>query len=131
MQCDLELQWRSGTKSQLADALSRSLGNRTRGETVDNSFTGDSTTKGTYQGPQGPVLNGIPLGQLCIEGIHNNNALPLTVLAAVTFTPDLTPVDTNPVGHRSRAHSLDPALILPKAVVIGCGGGGELHSGTA
>ena len=76
--------------------------------------------------PQGPVVNGIPLGQLGIEGINNNDALPLTVLTAVTFTPDLTPVHTNPVGRRSRAHSLDSALILLKAVIIGWGEGGPI-----
>ena len=69
------------------------------------------------------MLDGIPLCQLGIEAISNNYALPLTVLIAITFIPDLTPVDTNPVGHRSRAYSLDPPPTLPKAVVIGCGGG--------
>ena len=58
----------------------------------------------TYRSPQGRVLDDVPLGQLGIEGINNDNALPLTVLAAVTFTPDLTPADTNPVGHRFRTH---------------------------
>ena len=76
-----------------------------------------------YQGPQGPVLDGVPLGQLGIEGINNNNTLPLTLLAAVTFTPDLPPADTNPAGYRPRAHSLDSVPMLPKAVAIGCGGG--------
>ena len=69
------------------------------------------------------MLDGIPLCQLGIEGISNNYALFLTVLTAIAFIPDLTPVDTNPVGHRPRAHSLDPPPTLPKAVVIGCGGG--------
>ena len=69
------------------------------------------------------MLDGVPLGQVSIEGISNNDALPLMVLAAVTFTPDLPPSDTDPAGHRPRAHSLDSAPILPKAVVIGCGGG--------
>ena len=75
----------------------------------------------TYRGQQDPVLDGVPLGQLGIEGINNNDALSLTVLAAVTFTPDLPPTDTNPAGHRPRAHSLDFAPMLPKAVVIGSG----------
>ena len=66
------------------------------------------------------MLDSIPLSQLDIENI-NNNALPLMVLVAVTFLPDFSPADTNPVGHRSRAHSLDSAPILPKTVVIGCG----------
>ena len=63
------------------------------------------------------------MGQLGIEDTNNNNALPLTVLTVVTFTPDLTPVDTNLVGHRPCAHSLGPTPILPKYVVIRCGGG--------
>ena len=115
MQYDMELQWRPGSKDQFADALSLSHARQTRGATVDDSFPGDSTTKRTCRGPQGSVLDGVPLGQLGMEGINNSIALPLTVLAAVTFRPDLPPVDT---------HSLNSASMLPKAVVIGCGGGG-------
>ena len=120
MQHDMGLLGRPGTRHQFVDALSRSHDNKTQGATVDDSFPGNNTTKSTYRGPQGLVLDGVPLGQLGIEDI-NNSALPLTVLAAVTFTPDLPLVDTNPAGHRSRAHSLDSAPILPKTVVIGCG----------
>ena len=94
MHYDLKLQWRPGTKHQIADVLSRSHGNRTGGATIDDSSPGGSTTKRTYRGPQGPVFDGIPLGQLGIKYIINNNALPLTVLAAVTFTPGLKSVDT-------------------------------------
>ena len=119
----MELHWRPGTRHQFADALSRSHGNKTQGATVDDSFPDDNTTKRTYRGPQGPVFYGIPLGQLGIQGINSNNALFLTVFAAVTFTSNLPPADTNPVRHRSRAHSLDSAPVMPKAVVIGCGGG--------
>ena len=117
----MELQWRPRTRHPSSDTLSRSHGNKTRGATVDGSFPVDDTTKRIYRGLQSPVLDGVPLGELGIEGINNNSALPLTILAAVTFTPDLPPVDTNPVGYRSRANSLDSASILPKAVVIGCG----------
>ena len=74
------------------------------------------------------MLDGVSLGQMGIEGISNNNALPLTVLAAVTFTPDLPPVDTNPAGHRTHAHSLDSAPMPPKTVVIGCGGGNSIRA---
>ena len=123
MQYDMDLQWRPGTKHQFADALSRSHG-LNRGATVDDSFPGDNTTKRTYRGPQGPVLDGVHLGQMGIEGINDNNALSLTVLTAITFTPDLPPIDTNTTGHRTRAQSLDSAPMLPKAAVIGCGGGG-------
>ena len=111
MHYDLKLQWRPGTKHQIADVLSRSHGNRTRGATVDDSSPGGSTTKRTYRGPQGPVFDDIPLGQLGYKYIINNNALPLTVLAAVTFTPGLKSVGS--------AYSLHPTPMLPKAVVIG------------
>ena len=53
-------------------------GHKTRGATVDDSFPSDNTTKGTYRGPLGPVLDGVHLGRLGIEGINNNDALPLT-----------------------------------------------------
>ena len=120
MQFDMDLQRQPRIKHQFTDALSRSHDD---GATVDDSFPGDNTTKMTYRGPQGPVLDGISLGQLGIEGINNNNALPLTVLAAVTFIPDLPPVDINPVRHKSRAHSLDFAPILPKALISDARGG--------
>ena len=58
------------------------------------------------------MLDGVPLGQLCIEGINNNDALSLTIFAAVTFTPDLPRTDTNPTGHRPRTCSLDSAPML-------------------
>ena len=67
--------------------------------------------KGTNQ--NGTVLHGVPLGRLGIEGINNNDALPLTVLAAVTFTPGLPPIDTNLAGYRPCAYSLDSASMLP------------------
>ena len=127
MQYDTDLQWRPGTKHQFANAFSRFHG-LNRGVTVYDSFPGDSTTKRTYRDPQGPVLDGVPLGKTDIEGINNNNALPLTVLAAVTFTPDLPPVGTNPVEHRTRTHSLDFAPMLSKAAVIGCRGGGSIRA---
>ena len=127
IQYGMELKLRPGTKHQFADASSRSHGHKTRGATVNDSFQGDSTTKMTYQGPQGPVLDGVPLGQLGIEGINNNNTLPLTVHAAVTFTPNLPPADTNPAGYRPRSHSLDSVPMLPKAVAIGCGGGSSIR----
>ena len=129
IQYDTELQWRPGTKHQFADGSYRSYGNIAQTATVDDSFPGDNTTKRTCRGPQDPVLDGIPLDQLGIENTNNNNGLPLTVLTPVTFTPDLPPINTNPVGHRSRAHSLDSApMILSKAVVIGCGGGGCIRA---
>ena len=75
MEHDMELQWRPGTKDQSADALSRSHGHKTRGATVDDSCSGDSTTKKNCRGPQGIVLYGVRLGQLGIESINNNDAL--------------------------------------------------------
>ena len=119
IQYDMELQWRPRTKHHFADSLSRCYGHKTRGATVDDSFPSESTMKRTYRGPQDPVLDGVLLGQLGIEGINNNNALPLTVLGVVTFTLDLPPVDINPVGHRPRAYSLDSAPMLPNVVIIG------------
>ena len=74
------------------------------------------------------MLDGVSLGQQGIEAINNNDALSLTVLAAVTFTLDLPPTDTNPAGHRPRVHSLDCAPMPPKAVVVGCGEGGSIRA---
>ena len=104
MQYDMELQRRLGTKHIFDQESSRSHGNRTPGATVDDSFPGNNTTKEIYRGPQGPVLDGTPLGQLDIEGINNNYALPFT-LAEVASRPSLTPDDTSLDGYRSHAYS--------------------------
>ena len=125
IQYDMELQWRPGSKHQRVIAIPWP---KTRGATVDDVFPGDITTKKTYRGLQDPVLGGAPLGQLDIEGFNNNNALPLTVIAAVTFTPDLPTVDTIPIRHRPSAHPLDSAPMLPKAAAIGCGEGSSIRA---
>ena len=59
-----------------------------------------------------------------MECINNNNARPLTVFTAFTFTPDLTPATpTESDTDKSRAYSLNPAPILPNVIVIVCGAG--------
>ena len=70
------------------------------------------------------MFDGVPLGQLGIEGINTNDALSLAVLAAVTFTPDLPPTDTNPepVPTRWIPHRCS------QAVVIGCKGGSSIRA---
>ena len=70
MQYDMELQWRPGTQHQLADALSRSQMSNLRGATVDDSFPG--TARYRYRGPLGPVLDGVHLNRLAMEGISKN-----------------------------------------------------------
>ena len=72
MQYDMEPQWRPGTKHQFAIALSRSHGHTSRGATVDDSFPADSTTKRTYRGPQGPVLDGVALECTRAKGMATN-----------------------------------------------------------
>ena len=76
------------------------------------------------------MLDGVPLGQLGVEGINNNDALSLTVLAAVTFTSELPNTDTNPAGHRPCAYSLDSASMLPSCShrMRGGGGGGSIRA---
>ena len=84
----MELQWRPGSQHRLADALSRSHGSIPPCATVGDSFPGDILIKGTYRGPQRPVLNGVLLSELGVDTVNNDLVLPLTVLAALAFTPD-------------------------------------------
>ena len=65
---DMELQWwRPGTRHQLQDALFRPSCSASPGEDTDQAFPGDTSTRHTYRGPEGPLLIGrcTPHGAWC------------------------------------------------------------------
>ena len=74
------------------------------------------------------MLGGVPLGQLGIEGSNNNDALSLTVLAAVSFTPDLPPANTKPAGHRPVPTHWIPHRCSQKLSSSDAGGGDSIRA---
>ena len=97
----MELEWRPGTRHQLADALSRFPRASPRGEDVEDSFVGDNTREKSHRQPQGPILDGVPLSELGVEVDEDDEGRPMAalsktpaasmvVLAAVAFTPSTT-----------------------------------------
>ena len=78
MEYDMELRWRAGTSHQLADALSR-LHTVTAGATdVDGSFPDEvASSSGIHRGPQGPLLDGIPLSELEVQPVAGPRPIPL------------------------------------------------------
>ena len=69
MEYDMELEWREGSKHYLPDALSRLPRLDGPENDIDVSFPGESPTALTSRGPQGPVLDGIPLKDMGVEEI--------------------------------------------------------------
>ena len=61
---DMDLQWRPGAHHQLPDALSRLRPSQEPGDDINDAFPDDASSRQTYRGPEGPVLDGIPLTEL-------------------------------------------------------------------
>ena len=61
---DMDLQWRPGARHQLPDALSRLQPSQEPGDDINDAFPDDASSRQTYRGPEGPVLDGIPLTEL-------------------------------------------------------------------
>ena len=98
---EMELEWRPGTRHQLADALSRIPRASPRGEGVEDSFPGRNTREKPHRLPEGPILDGVPLSQLGVEvdeddegrsmaALSKTPVASMVVLAAVAFTPSTT-----------------------------------------
>lgn len=100
---DMTLQWRVGTFHQIPDAISRLLRPGLAGETIDDSFSDDSTSKlpNDYIGPQGLRFNGALLKDL--ETLREGDVDPesvgeIRVRARVDPEPTTTPVTLVPVA---------------------------------
>ena len=133
MEYDMDLKWKEGRNHHLPDALSRLPRFDLPGEDIDVSFPGDSATKLSFRGPQGPVLDGIPLSELGVNDVdyqdgsaNSTRLVNNVVVAALAITPPFDEVDSR--DSRDSAAILDPT---PTAVVLCCGGGGHIHAAEA
>ena len=69
-----------------------------------------------YQGPQGPVLDGVYLATLGVQDVDGTSTQSLAVLEAVAFTPvDLSEADTQQA-------KIVVAPEPPVVVILECGG---------
>ena len=121
MEYDMDLQWRPGANHQLPDALSRLPLGDAPGTDIDDSFPDDYSTRTTYRGPRGPVLEGVLLSELGADEVDKPTGKNAAVEASVIFTP----------GRAADADTERAAIMFateerPVAVVLCCGGGGGL-----
>ena len=64
---NMDLQWRPSTRHQLPEALFRLTCSESPGEDIDKAFPDDSSGRQTYKGPEGQVLDGVPLTELGVD----------------------------------------------------------------
>ena len=69
---DMDLQWRTDTRHQLTDALSRLPCSESLGEDIDQAFPDDSSSRQTYRGPEGPILDGVLLTELGADQVETS-----------------------------------------------------------
>lgn len=130
MEFDMCLEWKEGRSHHLPDALSRLPRFDMPGEDIDTSFPGDSSTKLSFRGPKGPVLDGVLLSDLGVKDVDyqdgsagDTSRINNVVLAALAETPMFDEeVRMEPV---SSLLTLEP---LPVTVVLFCGGGGNVRA---
>ena len=91
MEHGITLTWRPGAQNQLPEDLSHLLRFSAPGNDTDDSLPGHESSKNAYRGPQGPVLDRVPLSTLGVEDMDNSDATPLGVVAVVGVTPTLSP----------------------------------------
>lgn len=128
MEYDMDLQWKEGRSHHLPDALSRLPRFDVPGKDIDTSFPGDSSTKLSFRGPKGPVLDGIPLSTMGVQdvdyrdGSANDTSTTNVVVVAALAATELFDEQIN--------DNLDESLISteykPSAIVLCCGGGGNI-----
>ena len=87
MEYDKDLQWRPGANNQIMDALSRLPLNDAPGTDIDNSFPDDSSTRTTYRGPRGSVLDGGLLSELGANEVDKPAGKNAAVVASAIITP--------------------------------------------
>ena len=87
MEHKITLKWRPGTQHQLPDAMSLLPNKSIVIEDFDDSFPENESLPNVYQGPQGPVLDGVHLETFRAEDVDGSSTQNYTVLAAVALTP--------------------------------------------
>lgn len=77
----------TGGNHQLPDALSRLPLSDAPGTDIDNSFPDGPSTKTTYRGPGGQVLDGVLLNKLGADGVGKPTGNIAAITVSVGFTP--------------------------------------------
>ena len=81
----MDLQWRPGTRHQLPDALSRLPCSESPGEDINEAFPDDTSSRLTYRGPEGPVLDGILLTELGADHVDGPTAESVVAVAGSDY----------------------------------------------
>lgn len=94
MEYDMDLKSREGRKHHLPDALSRLPRSDRPATDIDVSFPGESPTALTCRGPQGPILDGIPLKDMGVDEIdyrdnQDDSAPKRSIILAAIFNTEL------------------------------------------
>ena len=119
MEYDMDLQWRPGADHQLTDPLWRLPLSDEPGTDIDDSFPDDSSTRTTYRGPRGLVLEGVLLSELGADEVEQPTGKNTAVTASVIFTPGRAAgADIERAATATEEH--------PVAVVLCWGRGGGL-----
>ena len=126
---DVDLQqWRPGTRHQLPDALSRLPCSESPSEDIDQAFPDESSSRQTYRGPEGPVLDGMPLTEFGVDQVDEPQAKNVVAVAGVAIT--LEEAAGNVEGAAQALRS--PRLSKPTTEGFGFSGGdGEHFEGLA
>ena len=122
MEYDMDLQWRPGADHQLTDPLWRLPLSDEPGTDIDDSFPDDSSTRTTYRGPRGLVLEGVLLSELGADEVEQPTGKNTAVTASVIFTPGRAAgadIERSATTSATEEH--------PVAVVLCCGGGRCSH----
>ena len=84
---DMDLQWRPGTGHQFPAALSRLPCSESPGEDINEAFPDDTSSRQTYQGPEGTVLDGVPLTELGADQVDELTTERVVAVAGAAITP--------------------------------------------
>ena len=71
----------------MPDALSRLPPSDTPCADIDDSFPDDSSTRATYRGPKGPVLDGVSLSELGADEVNKPTGKKLRRLRRAHVLP--------------------------------------------
>ena len=84
---DMDPQWRPGTRHQLPDALSRLPCPESSGEDINEPFPDDTSSRQTYRGLEGPVLDDILLTECGADQVDETTAESVVAVAGAAITP--------------------------------------------
>ena len=90
MEHDMDLQWKAGQNHNLPDALSRLPGFETPGDDVDDFFPGDASDRQAYRGAREPILDGVFLSDLGIDGTDVPPPENVAAVAGAITTPGMS-----------------------------------------